>query len=47
MQREFGEVRFRTEKSLFSGRFAVKFLSGGAPNRALPANRKGISGHVR
>jgi hypothetical protein len=41
-------VRFRTEKSLFSGRFAAKFLPGGTSNQAAPAdNKKGMSGHVR
>jgi len=40
-------VRFRTEKSLFSGFFAAKFPSRGAANRTLSmANKKGTCGLV-
>ena len=45
-------VRFRTEKSLFSGHFAAKFFVNGVANRGRPAgkktsNKKGTTGHVR
>jgi hypothetical protein len=40
-------VRFRTEKSLFSGHFAAKFFPRGAANHTLTnGNEKGVSGHV-
>jgi hypothetical protein len=41
------QVRYRTEKSLFFGFFAVKFF-GGAANRTLSAlKKKGVFGLVR
>jgi hypothetical protein len=47
MARQWDAVRFRTEKSLFSGRFAAKFFLRGAANRTLTNGRqKGVSGHV-
>jgi len=40
-------VRFRTEKSLFSGFFAAKFPFGRAANRTLSrVNKKGTCGLV-
>jgi hypothetical protein len=41
-------VRFRTEKILFSGNFAGKFLAEGTPNQTPAAlNKKGVYGLVR
>jgi hypothetical protein len=44
----WGQVRFRTEKSLFSGVFAGKFFAGDPSNQTLAAlNKEGVCGLVR
>jgi hypothetical protein len=43
-----GQVRFRTEKSLFSGTFTGKFFAGDPSNQTLAAlNKEGVYGLVR